>query len=265
MRRKRSHAAPNHERWLVSYADFVTMIFALFVVLFASARTDHSRQADMAAAMKIAFTQMGIFPPGDKSPALTSVSSARTLAPLPLVSPEDVSEAEFNGTPAQRASLLALKRKLEAALASEIRQRTVALRLSREGLTISLREAGFFDSGSAIYKAASAPTIQRIAKQLKAVPNDLRIEGHTDDVPIHSGLFASNWELSTARATMLARVFIEQYNYDPVKISAAGYAQYHPSAPNTDVDGRARNRRVDVVVLPSARVAQRSAQSMVNR
>lgn len=250
MRRKKAHSAPNHERWLVSYADFVTMMFALFVVLFASAHSDHQRQMEMAAAMRAAFSRMGVFPAESKIPPLltSSAASLSVLAPSPL----DDGASQFTGTPSQRADLVALKKKLEAALAPEIQQRTVALRLTRDGLVISLMEIGFFDSGSAILKPASAATIQRIAQQLGAVPNDLRIEGHTDDMPIHSPLFASNWELSTARATTLAELMIRGYGFDPARLSAAGYAQYHPAASNADAAGRARNRRVDVVVLPVA-------------
>jgi chemotaxis protein MotB len=251
MSRKKGHAAPNHERWLVSYADFVTMIFALFVVLFASARSDHKRQAEMAAAMQAAFSELAIFAPASKIPALTPANAASTFHAMPTISPRDTEP--FAGTQLQRADLFALKKTLESALAREIQERTIALRFSRDGLVISLLEVGFFDSGSATPKPGSAPTIQRIAAQLRKVPNELRIEGHTDDVPIHSAQFASNWELSTARATTLARAFIEQYDYDPRKLSAAGYAEYHPCAPNTSQQGRAQNRRVDLVVLPRVR------------
>jgi chemotaxis protein MotB len=247
MSRKKNHAAANHERWLVSYADFVTMIFALFVVLFASARSDHSRQADISMAIQAAFTQLGIFAPAAKGPTVTAQVAASAVTGASIVSEDNT---EFLGTPQQRADLVALKRRLEEVLATEIREQTVALRLSRDGLVISLLEAGFFDSGSAMYKATSAPTIERIAQRLKAVPNDLRIEGHTDNVPIHSVQFATNWELSTARATNIARLLIEQYHYDPGKLSAAGYAQYRPFDSNSDEIGRARNRRVDIVVLP---------------
>lgn len=257
MTRKNTYKAPSHERWLVSYADFVTMIFALFVVLFASARSDRARQADMAAAMKAAFSELGIFPPESKTPALIPARALSATNPLPLVSAEDDS-AQFEGSAAQRANLLALKRSLETALAPEIRRQIVALRLTRDGLVVSLMEVGFFDSGSAALKPASAPTIRKLMKQLRNAPNDLRIEGHTDDVPIHSALFASNWELSTARAVTLAKLLIGTYGYDPSKLSAAGYAQYHPAAPNTDAAGRARNRRVDLVILPAAIPASRA-------
>ena len=246
MRRKK-HKGGNHERWLVSYADFVTMIFALFVVLFSSARKDSARQADMASAIASAFTQLGLFAPHSTTPPMTAQksASAQSIAVVPN------NASDFVGTAQQRTDLLNLKKRLETELATEIAKQTVALRLSKDGLVISLLEAGFFDSGSAMYKPASAPIIARIASRLKPLPNEIRIEGHTDEVPIHSAQFASNWELSTTRATTIARLFIEQYQFDPQKMSAAGYAQYRPFTPNNSEEGRAHNRRVDIVVLPS--------------
>jgi chemotaxis protein MotB len=102
-----------------------------------------------------------------------------------------------------------------------------------------------------MYKPSSESIIARIAGRLKPLSNELRIEGHTDDVPIHSSQFASNWELSTARATTIARLLIEQFQFDPQKLAAAGYAQYRPFSSNSDEVGRAHNRRVDIVVLPN--------------
>jgi chemotaxis protein MotB len=247
MRRKK-HKGGNHERWLVSYADFVTMIFALFVVLFSSARKDVSRQADMATAIAAAFSELGLFSPHTTTPPLTPQMSAS--AQSVAVVAHNAESSDFIGSAQQRTDLLELKKHLETELAPEIRQQTVALRLSKDGLVISLLEAGFFDSGSSMYKTSSAPIIARIASRLKLLPNELRVEGHTDDLPIHSSLFASNWELSTARATTIARLLIEQYQFDPTKLSAAGYAQYRPFTSNSDESGRAQNRRVDIVVLP---------------
>ncbi len=217
MRRKK-HKGGNHERWLVSYADFVTMIFALFVVLFSSARKDVTRQTDMANAIASAFTQLGLFPPHTTTPPLTAQTSASAQSVAVVAN----NASEFSGTAQQRTDLLDLKKRLETELATEIAQQTVALRLSKDGLVISLLEAGFFDSGSAMYKPTSLPTIARIASRLKELPNELRVEGHTDEVPIHSSQFASNWELSTGRATTIARLLIEQFQFDPAEAVGCG-------------------------------------------
>ena len=115
---------------------------------------------------------------------------------------------------------------------------------------ISLREAGFFDSGSAVPQSGTVPILNRIALALIGTPYDIRVEGHTDNVPIHTGQFDSNWELSAARATRLARIFIEDHDFAPVRLSAAGFAEFHPVATNTTAEGRRQNRRIDIIVLP---------------
>src|SRR5437763_3201147 len=113
-----------------------------------------------------------------------------------------------------------------------------------------MREFGFFDSGSASLRPAAMPALDRIATILAVRTCRLRIEGHTDNVPIHTAHMASNWELSTARSTELIRLLITRYHVSPVRLSAAGYAQYHPIATNATAQGRAQNRRVDLVILP---------------
>jgi chemotaxis protein MotB len=118
-------------------------------------------------------------------------------------------------------------------------------------LVVSLREIGFFESGSAEIRPSSEAAIHRLAAALAAQENNIRIEGHTDNVPIHNARFASNWELSTARATNITRLFVTGYNFPPFRLSAAGYAEFHPAAANSTIEGRATNRRVDIVILPT--------------
>ena len=123
--------------------------------------------------------------------------------------------------------------------------------MGRDGLVISLREAGFFDSGSATPKPEALPTLRQIAAKLGDTPYDLRIEGHTDNVPIHNAEFDSNWELLSARATRIARLFLDMNAIPPGRLSAAGYAEYHPVAGNETPEGRAENRRVDLLSCPA--------------
>jgi len=123
------------------------------------------------------------------------------------------------------------------------------MKVGRDGLVISLREVGFFDSGSAEVKLKSEPSVARIAKVLEDGPYLVRIEGHTDNVPIHTERFASNWELSTARATEMAKLFITKYDFPPERLSAAGFAELHPAASNRTAEGRALNRRIDIVLV----------------
>jgi chemotaxis protein MotB len=126
--------------------------------------------------------------------------------------------------------------------------------MGRDGLVISLREAGFFDSGSAAPKPEALPTLRQIAAKLGATLYDVRIEGHTDNVPIHNAEFDSNWELSAARATRIARLFLDMKAVLPDRLSAAGYAEFHPVASNDTAAGRAENRRVDLVVMPRTKI-----------
>jgi chemotaxis protein MotB len=244
MSRKKKHEHVNHERWLVSYADFITLLFAFFVVLFASSQTSKAKQAALSAAMQSAFTPTGIFEDHAKTPPLTDNHSAPPVdvpaalpLPLPSVRTESAEETEkhLNKLLAQQVA------------AGHIPPGSVTMRITADGLVISLHEIGFFPSGSADIRPASIPMLSSLAATLPAGP--LRIEGHTDNVPIHTAQFASNWELSTARATAIARLLLEHGPIDPANLSAAGYAEFHPVASNDTAEGRAQNRRVDIILL----------------
>jgi chemotaxis protein MotB len=149
-----------------------------------------------------------------------------------------------------RDDLGKIKGEMEQLLSNQVAQHTVSIQMGRDGLIISLREAGFFDSGSATPKPATIATLRQIAAALGGTPYNLRIEGHTDNIPIHTVEFDSNWELSSARATHIARIFLDLNAMPPERISAAGYAEFHPVADNDTPEGRAQNRRVDLIVLP---------------
>jgi len=257
MRRKRRQGHANHERWLVSYADFITLLFAFFVVLYASAQVDQRKIGKLAIAIQVAFQELGVFPAsnsklpldiGEPMPLSTvqAIENAKRNTDLGRVSspPEDKLSAM-----SEEANLNALQAELQQALQHEIRTRAIALHRESDGLVISLREFGFFDSGSATLRPSAMPALDRIASILAVRTCRLRIEGHTDNVPIHTTQVASNWELSTARSTELVRLLIVHYSFSPHRLSAAGYAEYHPIASNDTPQGRAQNRRVDVVIL----------------
>jgi chemotaxis protein MotB len=239
-----------HDRWLVSYADFITLLFALFVVMYAFARASQNRQQAVSQSVDTAFRSLGIFPDASRKPSnATSAGSEKSAMPVNIVMGEDVL------APAQvQQDLDRLRRELTQTLSDQVATHTVSIRMGRDGLVISLREAGFFDSGSAAPKPATLPTLRQVAAKLGDTPYDLRIEGHTDNIPIHNAAFDSNWELSTARATSIARLFVTQRLLAPERISAAGYAQYHPVAGNDTAEGRAENRRVDLTVLPRTKL-----------
>jgi chemotaxis protein MotB len=258
-RKKKVPEHVNHERWLVSYADFITLLFAFFVVLFSSSQVDKRKVGKIAMAIQEAFQQMGIFQTANSKVPMV------TADPLPAENIQMIEDGKgmsgrghmaspfekITGSPPS-PNMGRLQKQLTSALGPELQRREVVLKANREGLVISLREIGFFDSGSADLRPASEAAVQRIAAVLSAQPNNIRIEGHTDNVPIHNAHFASNWELSTARATEMIRLFITDYHVPAMRLSAAGYAEYHPVANNGTVAGRAQNRRVDIVVLAPA-------------
>ena len=234
-----------HDRWLVSYADFITLLFGLFVVMFAFARADQKKQAQVSKAIDSAFRSMGALPDAasQESGVGDASAPANTVMDESVVAPARVKE-----------DLDRIRRDLAATLSAQVAAHTVSLEMGRDGLVISLREAGFFESGSAMPKPEALPTLRQIADKLGPTSYDLRIEGHTDNVPIHTAEFDSNWELSTARATHIARLFLEMKAIPAERLSAAGYAEFHPVATNDTPEGRAENRRVDLVVMPRTKI-----------
>ncbi len=252
-RKKRHPEHANHERWLVSYADFITLLFAFFVVLYASSQVDKKKMGQLAVAIQQAFHDMGVFSGKNVNPPVDSQfedtgSKAATAEFARLLQENET------GPQMSRPDLPGLKHELELALEKEIERREVALHVGPDGLVVSLREIGFFDSGSSTLRPQSEPALHRIVSILQEYDCSVRVEGHTDNVPIHTAQFVSNWELSTARSTEVIRRLIVDYGYSPERLSAAGYAEYHPVASNDTPDGRRVNRRIDLVILGPIRL-----------
>jgi chemotaxis protein MotB len=248
---KKAHGG--HERWLVSYADFITLLFAFFVVLYASSKADQRKQQQVSQAIDSAFRALGIFPDAARRRVdlknVSAISKDEAVTPMNIVMGEDVL------APAQvKKELERVQRQLEKMLSNQIAQHTVSIQMGKDGLVISLREAGFFNSGSAAPHAGTLSLLHQIAAVLGKTPYDLRVEGHTDNAPIHNQTFDSNWELSSARATRITRIFLGTGAIPPERISAAGYAEFHPVAANDTAAGRAENRRVDLVLRPQTKV-----------
>lgn len=253
MRRHKEKHHSNHERWLISYADFITLLFAFFVVMYATSKADQKKQAEAAASINSAFRALGLFQsatPSKETETPNGAASALATSQDKPVEPINVVLGDQMLAPQVQQDFERIKREFEGLLSNQISHHIVALRIGREGLVISLREAGFYDSGSAVPHPGSMATLGQIADALRVTPYDIRIEGHTDNVPIHTEQFDSNWELSTARATRMARLFIVGHQFAPVRLSASGYAEYHPATTNETAEGRAQNRRVDIIVLP---------------
>jgi chemotaxis protein MotB len=157
-----------------------------------------------------------------------------------------------NQSEATGVDIAELQRQLEASIGKEIRNHEVIMRITPEGFVISLKDLGFFNSGEAVLLPGAADKIERIAKVLSQHGLELRVEGHSDNQPIHTPEFRSNWELSTARAMTVLMLLINESRLDPNKVSVAGYGQFRPIADNSTPDGRQMNRRVDLVVVAAA-------------
>lgn len=245
MSRKKKHEHVNHERWLVSYADFITLLFAFFVVLFASSQADKKKQSQVAAAMQAAFTPLSTFQQHSKTPPLTENNVAPQITrpaaiamPLPPAGSMHLEQAQ------QRIDQVV---RTATSSGRGIPPGSITTRMMPEGLVISLNEVGFFASGSAELRPSAIGTVIDVAASLP--DTHVRIEGHTDNIPIHNAQFATNWELSTARASAIARLLLEHSRVHAANLSAAGYAEFHPIASNATEEGRRRNRRVDIILL----------------
>ncbi|HTV16363.1 MAG TPA: OmpA family protein [Acidobacteriaceae bacterium] len=242
-RRRRVEEHASHDRWLVSYADFITLLFAFFVVLFASAFRDNRAIVTVSHAIHQGFESMGAFTGENVAVYSLTPPDAETLKKQNLPAGSPVTRTV--STP----DLIALRKQLQSAMGAELQSHEVELRVTPEGFVISLKELGFFDSGQAQLLPGAAQKIRKIAEILSQHNLDLRVEGHSDDQPIHNAAFRSNWELSTERAMTVLELLVGEAGFNPQKISVAGYGQYHPIADNATAEGRRINRRVDLVVV----------------
>lgn len=230
MPKPKQPAPENHERWLVSYADFVTLLFAFFVVMFAHSNMDKAKIQQFAQQFQNYVERV---PP---APQRYSGSPPAGVGPT---THEDLTMAEMKGSIEQ----------IEEALQVEILEGKIELSLQARGLTMSLRESAFFAPGEAELQPESLRIMSKVAEALTRIPGQIRLEGHTDNVPIRTEKYPSNWQLSAARAITVLRMLSTRYGIDPDRLAAAGYGEFRPLAPNTTPQQRAKNRRVDVVIL----------------
>jgi chemotaxis protein MotB len=248
MGRKKDHPHENHERWLVSYADFITLLFAFFVVMFASTQTDKAKAKAVSDSVREALEH------GQLSTAISVVlGRGKHQNDKTSTRPDEQSKGSKPESPPvdppAPADLAKSLETLQHALEKELQAGKVGLRLEPRGLVISLREAAFFASGDDHISAYSLPTLGTITEVVQDLPNPVRLEGHTDSIPIHNSRFRSNWELSSARAIAMLEILAERFEIPRSRMSIAGYAENAPSDTNESEDGRSHNRRVDVVLL----------------
>ena len=255
MARKQRHPEhENHDRWLVSYADFITLMFAFFVVMFASSQTDKARAQQVSDSVKDALDKGGVAAAvrevlggtvdekGKGNAQMKGPGGSQLLSPSQSQGP----------SPSQRAAaaeLLPSMQYLSRALETEIRDGKIEIHFEPRGLVVSLRQATFFPSGEDTIDPKTYPSIDKIAQTIRELPNSVRLEGHTDSVPIHTARFRSNWELSAARGIAMMELLSGRFEIPRQRMAIAGYAETAPLDSNDTQEGRAHNRRVDIVIL----------------
>jgi chemotaxis protein MotB len=216
------------DRWLLSYADFTTLLFAFFATLYASSTIESAkREAWAESARRVILVDGGAAEP-------TGVMPGGADGVKPWV---------------ERA-----RTELTHDLADDIRAGRLELSADGRGLVLSMPESSAFPVGGATLSPDAEQTLGRLAGAIARLPNPIRVEGHTDDVPIHTSRFASNWELSAERAIRVVAFLIENGQLPPERLSAAGFGEFHPRVANESPDARAKNRRVDIVIVDGGMV-----------
>jgi len=246
-RKKRHPEHENHERWLVSYADFITLMFAFFVVMFASSQTDKGRAQQVSDSVKKALESDSV------SAAVKSVLGGapgqKDKGNAQMHGPGGATQAADQKKSEKLAELLPSLKVLTTELKTEIESGRVQVTMEARGLVVSFKQAALFPSGEDAISADAIPSLDKVAAAIIKIPNPVRLEGHTDSKPINTRRFRSNWELSSARSIALLEILTGRFQVPRSHVSVAGYADIAPIASNDTEEGRARNRRVDIVIL----------------
>lgn len=226
----------NMERWLVSYADFVTLLFVVFLIMFAISSVDAAKfQALMESFRDV------------------KGSGASLVLPAPGSSATQKAKAGATGktTPQQeeRKKLEEVKNKLEKYAQAKGIAKNLVINMDQHGVNVTITGTILFANGDATLQPAAKAIIKDMFNIISTIDNPIRIEGHTDNNPIKTPQYPSNWELSTARSTNLIRYLVEDYKFNPSRLSVGAYGEYHPVVPNTSDANRAKNRRVEIMIL----------------
>ena len=244
---KKKHAAPHEEHegepWLLPYSDLMTLLLALFIALFAISQTDQKKLAQMAQAFSAAFNMGG---PSFFDQAGPNVSRQREI-----MSDEDQGNAAYIQ---ENEALEDIKRQLDEYIKQNNMEGELSTQLEEEGLMIRIKEKALFPSGSAELVAESQRIGPLVAGLLASIPERVLISGHTDNVPINTAQYPSNWELSSSRALTFMKFLLSLNDtLNPARFSAIGYSEYRPIATNDTEEGKQQNRRVEILIARSLR------------
>ncbi|MDR2638128.1 MAG: flagellar motor protein MotD [Zoogloeaceae bacterium] len=244
MRRKNRRKAPeeheNLERWLVSYADFITLLFAFFVVMYALSSVNEGKYRVLSESLNTAFRNLTNGPNGQ----IMILTPGSPPLPVPVARPDkNADDAKIR----QRVKMRNMARDIMDALAPLVREGKVRVLETSRGVTVEINDSVLFAPGQARLEPLSISALEAVAAVLAMNRYPITIEGHTDNIPINTPQFPSNWELSAMRATTVLRLFAAA-GVDPENLTAIGYGEQRPVEDNGTVEGRARNRRVTILI-----------------
>lgn len=247
-RKKKKHEDHIDETWLIPYADMLTLLFALFIVLFAMSSLDASKFKQMA----VAFNKELVGGTGDKEfLSDQKPEQEKDLSAGSVESEQMKQQAEAEVKQREMNELKEVQKSIDQYIDENQLSSSFKTELTEKGLKVTILENVLFDSGKADVKLESLHIAEEMSGLLvSASPREIIVSGHTDNVPIANAQFASNWELSTQRAVNFMQVLLQNTQLDPAKFSATGYGEFRPTAPNDTPEGKAKNRRVEVFILP---------------
>ena len=262
-RRKRAEEEPiNHERWLVSYADFITLLFAFFVVMYAISSVNEGKYRVLSDSLSKTFTpersldpiQVGEVSRSMKIAPNIEVESEKSevgVAPeigLELTSPESESQDETQLPDADEQQLASIAGALESVMSSLITDNLVDIQQNQYWVEVNIKSKMLFESGSARLSRKALQILRKVTRIIKPLSNIIHVEGYTDNIPIDTLFFPSNWELSAARSASVVHLFA-RLGVDPARLAAIGYGEHQPIADNSTQEGRSKNRRVSLIIL----------------
>lgn len=244
MARKKYEEEPeNHERWMVSYADFITLLFAFFVVMYAISSVNENKYRVLSNSLGIAFS--GVTPHAALKDPPPSPQPAAPVLPLPIPSQQRSNDAALKR---EKAQMTNIARDILKALAPLISQGKVRVTQTNRGIIVEISASVLFAPGEAKLSSQSDKALRAVADVLKDVDKNIQVEGHTDNLPINNAMFPSNWELSAVRASSVVRLFIES-GIAESRLVAVGHGANRPVGSNDTPEGRLRNRRVQLMIL----------------
>lgn len=233
MKKRKEEEHENTERWLLTYSDLITLLMIFFVVMYALSNIDADKYKKITASLSVAFGNGKSIIGNDDSVSI------------------DENAAKIDTQPVEENKLEEVKKEVDSYLKQNGMSSTVSTNIDDRGLVVSINDTVFFDSGSADIKPDSEKKLVDIAKILNQVGNYIRVEGHTDNIPISNSRYHSNWQLSVDRAANVTELLIADAGIPPEKMSAVGYGEFRPVADNSTEAGRSKNRRVDIIIVNS--------------